>query len=339
MPFYLYFLRRLLFVIPTLLGITLAAFVIANAIPADPINANLPQSALNDPEIIAAFRARWGLDKPPVEQYLTYLGNLLRGDLGVSIKSRNPVIDDLRQFIPATFELATVGIVFGILIGVGFGILSAVRRNSLIDYAVRTFTLVGVSFPVFLLALIGLTIFYSQLGWVAGPGRLNVVMKAPPSVTGWYTVDSLLTGQWSTFTNAVSHIVLPGLVLGSYVSGIIARITRSSLLEVLSGDYVRTARAKGLGERVVIGRHALSNALIPVVTVIGLSYGTLLSGAVLTESIFAWPGIGRYMFRASTSQDFPAIMGGSILIAFVYIGVNFIVDLLYYFLDPRIRLG
>jgi peptide/nickel transport system permease protein len=339
MPFHLYFLRRLVFVIPTLLGITLAAFVIANAIPADPINANLPQSALNDEEMIAAFRARWGLDKPPVEQYLTYLGNLLQGDMGVSIKSRNPVIEDLQQFIPATFELATVGIVFGVFIGVGFGIVSAVRRNSLIDYAVRIFTLVGVSFPVFLLALIGLTIFYSQLDWVSGPGRLDVVMKAPPGVTGWFTIDSLLAGQWETFGNAVSHIVLPGIVLGSYVSGIIARITRSSLLEVLGGDYIRTARAKGLGERMVIWRHALSNALIPVVTVIGLSYGSLLSGAVLTESIFAWPGIGRYMFRASTSQDFPAIMGGSILIATVYIGVNFVVDILYYFLDPRIRLG
>lgn len=164
-------------------------------------------------------------------------------------------------------------------------------------------------------------------------------LSAPPAVTGWFTIDSLLAGKWNIFSNAISHILLPGFVLGSYVSGIIARITRSSLLEVLSGDYIRTARAKGLSERTVIWRHALSNAMIPVVTVIGLSYGTLLSGAVLTESIFAWPGIGRYMFRASTSQDFPAIMGGSILIAVVYIGVNFVVDLLYYFLDPRIRLG
>ncbi len=339
MPFYLYFLRRLLFVIPTLLGITLVAFIIARAVPADPINANLPQSALNDERIIAAFRQKWGLDKPPHEQYLTYMANLLQGDMGVSIKTRKPILDDIRQFLPATIELATFGIVLGVLMGVGFGVVSAVWRNSLVDYFVRVFALVGVSFPVFLLALLGLSVLYAQLGLVAGPGRLSITLRPPPTVTGLFTIDSLLAGQWRTFSDAISHLILPSLVLGSYVSGVIARITRSSLLEVMGMDYVRTARAKGLRERVVIRKHALANALIPVVTVIGLSYGSLLSGAVLTESIFAWPGIGRYMFRASTSQDFPAIMGVSLLIAAIYVGVNFVVDLLYYFLDPRIRLA
>ncbi|MBZ0283164.1 MAG: ABC transporter permease [Anaerolineae bacterium] len=339
MPFHLFVLRRLLFAIPTLLGITLVAFLIANAIPADPINANLPQSALNNQEIIDAFRRRWGLDKPPVEQYLTYLGNLLQGDMGTSIKTRKPVLDDIRQFLPATIELATFAIIFGVVIGISFGIISAVWRNRLIDYIVRFVALIGVSIPVFLLALIGLTIFYVQLRWVAGPGRLDVALTDPPTVTGLYTIDSILSGQWSTLGNALSHIILPSVVLGSYVSGVIARITRSSMLEVLSMDYIRTARSKGLRERTMLRKHALANAMIPVVTIIGLSYSTLLAGAVLTESIFAWPGIGRYMFRASTSQDFPAIMGGSILIAFIYVGVNFIVDILYYFLDPRIRLG
>jgi peptide/nickel transport system permease protein len=182
-----------------------------------------------------------------------------------------------------------------------------------------------------------LQVFYVELDLTAGPGRLDVRMAKPPAVTGLFTVDALLAGQWETFRNAVSHLILPGLVLGVYVSGIIARITRSSLLEVMGMDYIRTARGKGLRERAVIWRHALSNAAIPVVTVIGLSYGSLLSGAVLTESIFAWPGIGRYLFRASTSQDFPAIMGVSILIGVIYVGVNFVVDILYYFLDPRIR--
>ncbi|MEZ4667018.1 MAG: ABC transporter permease [Anaerolineae bacterium] len=313
--------------------------MIANAIPADPVVSNLPQSALNNQEVVDAFRRKWGLDKPPVERYFTYLGNLLQGDLGTSIKNKRPVLDDIRQYMPATIELATVGIIFGMLMGVGFGVVSAIYRNRPIDYFVRGFALIGVSFPVFLLALLGLTIFYVQLRWVAGPGRLDARMTAPPVTTGLMLVDSLVAGNGNVFLNAVSHLILPGLVLGSFVSGSIARITRSSLLEVLGLDYIRTARSKGLSERRVIGRHALANALIPVVTIIGLSYSNLLTGAVLTESIFAWPGIGRYMFRASTSQDFPAIMGGSLLIAFIYIGVNFIVDVLYYFLDPRIRFG
>lgn len=320
-----------------MLGITIAAFIIANTIPADPVVANLPQNALNNETLVQAFREKWGLDRPLHEQYFAYLVNLLRGDMGISIKTRNPVVDDIRDFLPATIELATFGIIIGGVMGIAFGVISAVWRNSLIDYVVRLFSLVGVSFPIFLLALIGLTIFYVELDWVSGPGRLNVRLSEPPTVTGLFTIDAILSGQWSKLGNIFSHLILPGFVLGSYVSGFIARITRSSLLEVLSLDYIRTARAKGLANWVVIWRHGLSNALIPVVTVIGLSYSNLLAGAVLTESIFAWPGIGRYMFRASTSQDFPAIMGVSILIAFIYIGVNFIVDILYYFLDPRIR--
>lgn len=337
MAFHKYLARRILFVIPTLLGITLAAFIIANAVPADPVTANLPQSALNDENLIRAFRERWGLDKPPAEQYLTYLRNLLRGDLGVSIKTKRPVADDIRQFLPATIELATAGIISGILIGVSVGVIAALWRNSLADYVARIFALLGVSFPVFVLALVLLQVFYVQLDLTSGPGRLDVRIPKPPEVTGLYTVDSLIDGDIRTFRNAISHLILPSFALGVYVSGIIARITRSSLLEVMGMDYIRTARSKGLRERAVIWRHAMANAAIPVVTVIGLSYGTLLSGAVLTESIFAWPGIGRYMFRASTSQDFPAIMGVSILIAFIYVGVNFIVDILYYFLDPRLR--
>ncbi|MFN2106276.1 MAG: ABC transporter permease [Candidatus Promineifilaceae bacterium] len=333
-----YIARRLLFAIPLILGITVVSFIIANAVPADPINANLPQNALNDPELVAAFRERWGLDKSPVEQYFIYMGNLLQGDLGVSIKTKNPIVDDIKQFLPATMELATFSIVVGLFMGISFGVISAVWRNSLLDYSVRVFALIGVSFPVFLLALIALTVFHAKLGWTAGPGRLSFLVKDPPFVTGWLTIDSLLAGQWAVFRDALSHLVLPSIVLGSFVAGIIARITRSSLLEQLNADYVRTARSKGLNERVVIRRHALANALIPVVTIIGLLYGSLLAGAVLTESIFAWPGLGRYVYRASTSQDFPAIMGVSMLIALIYVAVNFLVDILYYFLDPRIRL-
>lgn len=337
MPLYRYFFRRLVFVVPLLLGITVVSFLIANAIPADPINANLPQSQLNNPEIVAAFRAEWGLDKPLHEQYLTYLGNLLQGNLGRSIKTRQPIAEDIARFLPATIELATTATILGVLIGVTFGVISAVWRNSLLDFFVRTVGLTGVSVPVFLLALLGLTIFHVQLGWVAGPGQLGARIPDPPKVTGLMTIDAALAGQWNTLADAISHLILPSMVLALYMAGIISRVTRSSMLEVLSQDYMRTARSKGLREQIVVLRHGLSNALIPVVTVIGLSYGNLLAGAVLTESIFAWPGIGRYMFRASTSQDFPAIMGVSLLIALIYVVVNFIVDLLYYFLDPRIR--
>ncbi|MDL1899777.1 ABC transporter permease [Anaerolineae bacterium CFX9] len=332
-----YGLRRLLLVIPLLLGITLVAFLIANAVPADPINANLPQNALNNPEIVAAFRAEWGLDKPPVEQYLTYLSNLLQGNLGRSIRSRQPVADDIARFLPATIELATTAIVFGIAIGVSLGIASAVWRNTLIDFISRALAVFGVSVPVFVMALVFLTVFHAQLGWASGPGRLSVRISAPPTVTGFFTIDALIAGRMDIYWDAVSHLVLPGLVLALYIAGLISRVTRSSMLDIMSMDYMRTARAKGVRESLVVLKHGLRNALLPIVTVIGLSYGNLLAGAVLTESIFAWPGIGRYMYRASTSQDFPAIMGVSLLIAFIYVVVNFVVDLLYYFIDPRIR--
>jgi len=228
---------------------------------------------------------------------------------------------------------------YGIVLGVGLGLVSAIWKNSWADYIARVIALIGVSFPVFLIALVFLTVFYAQLGIAAGPGRLHILMRAPPTVTGMYTIDALLNGDWKTFGNALSHLVLPALTLALYISGIISRITRSSLLEVLNQDYMRTARAKGLRERYVIGFHGMRNSLIPVVTVIGLSYGNLLVGSILIESIFAYPGIGFYMFRASTSQDFPAIMGVSLLFAFIYVGVNFVVDILYFFLDPRIRVA
>ena len=339
MTLQLFVLRRFLLALPLFLGITLVAFIIANAVPSDPIVANLPQNALNNEKIIAAFRAKWGLDKPPHEQYLTYLGNLLRGDLGVAIKTRKPVIEDIRQFLPATIELASFSIVIGFALGIGTGIISAVFRNSWMDYLSRAFVVTGVSFPVFVLALLGLNVLHVQLGLVAGPGRLDFIIRDPPAVTGLFTVDAALAGQWDKFRNALAHLILPAFVLGSFVAGIIARITRSSMLEVLGMDYIRTARSKGVSERKVVLRHGLSNAMIPVVTVLGLAWGNLLTGSVLIESIFAWPGIGRYAFRAATSQDFPAIMGVSILIAGIYLLVNFLVDILYYFLDPRIRLA
>ena len=332
-----YILRRLALMVPLLVGITLIAFVIARAVPADPITANLGQKAMSDPTIVAAFRAEWGLDKPAHEQYLIYLGNLLRGDLGRSIKSRRPVMEDLRAYLPATIELATASIVVGVLFGVLFGVLSAVRRNSWIDHVSRFLSLIGVSVPVFWLALILMLVFYARLRWAPGPGRLDPGLAPPPRATGFFTIDALLAGQWATFRNALSHLILPSIVLGSYTTGLITRVTRSSMLEVLGQNYVRAAYAKGLRERAVVVRHALRNALIPVITVIGFSYGGLLAGTVLTENIFAWPGIGQYAYKASTSLDFPAIMGVSLLIALIFIVTNLFVDLLYFVLDPRLR--
>ncbi|MFN3981714.1 MAG: ABC transporter permease, partial [Caldilinea sp.] len=295
------------------------------------------QKAMSDPKIVAAFRAEWGLDRPPAEQYLVYLQNLLSGDLGRSIKSRRAVAEDLASYLPATIELATTAILFGVTVGVALGLLSALRRNTWIDHTARVISLFGVSTPVFWLALVALYIFYARLGWVAGPGRLDAGLAPPPHVTGLYTVDSLLAGDWRTFSNAVSHLILPAMVLASYTTGLITRVTRSSMLEVLGMDFIRTARAKGLADNKIVVRHALRNALIPLITVIGFSYGNLLAGTVLTEAIFAWPGIGQYAYRASTSLDFPAIMGVSLLIALIFILINLIVDVLYFIVDPRLR--
>jgi peptide/nickel transport system permease protein len=333
----MYLARRLVFTIPLVIGISLVAFIIANAIPADPTAANLGERAAADPQIVAAFRHKWGLDQPVYLQYLTYVRNLMRGDLGTSIRSHRPVTSELRRFLPATVELSTAGILVSLLLGVVFGVVSAVWRNRPADFVVRILSLIGVSAPVFWLALVCLLLFYLRLGWLPGPGRLDARITPPPTVTGMYTVDSLIAGQWNVFYNAFAHLILPAFVLGAYSAGLIARVTRSSMLEVLSKEYMMTARSKGLPERTVIIRHGLRNALMPVITVIGLSYGNLLSGAVLTETIFAWSGIGRYAYNAARTLDFPAIMGVSMVIAVIFIVTNLVVDVLYYGLDPRIR--
>jgi peptide/nickel transport system permease protein len=330
-------LRRLLLMIPLAIGMTLIAFVVSHSVPADPVAAHLGQRAMEDKTIVAAFRQQWGLDKPLPEQYLTYLGNLARGDLGASIRTHMPVSDDLARYLPASAELAIAATLIGVLLGVPFGVLSAVRRNQPLDHVVRAISLLGVSSPVFWLGLIALYIFYFRLGWLPGPGRLDVGMPEPTRITGMYIVDSLLTGNWPSLGSSIRHLVLPGVVLGSVYLGLVTRMTRSSMLEVLSADYVRTARGKGLRERTVIGRHALGNALIPTITVLGLAFGDILAGTVLTETIFSWPGIGRYAYQSAVTLDFPAIMGVSLLIAAVFITVNLATDIAYVLLDPRLR--
>jgi peptide/nickel transport system permease protein len=332
-----YIARRLVLMVVAALGVTLISFIVAHSVPTDPIVSNLGQIASQRPEIVKAFREKWDLDRPLHEQYFTFVRNLARGEFGTSINTRRAITKDLTLFLPATVELATAAVVFALLLGLPLGIFAAVRRDGPIDHLARMVSLIGVSIPIFWLATVSLVLFYATLHWTVGPGRLGPQVERPDYVTGLFTVDSLLDGDFETFQDAVSHLILPGLVLASSIMGLITRITRSSMLEVLSQDYTRTARAKGLRESVVVARHALRNALIPTVTVLGLAYGGLLSGAVMTETIFAWPGLGRYAFQSVRTNDFPAIMAVTFVIGIVYVVVNLFVDLLYGWLDPRIH--
>ena len=331
--------RRLLFTLPLVIGITLATFLISHVVPADPLGMVLSERAMQNPEIVKAYRERFGLDKPLPEQYAIYLQNLLQGDFGTSIATQRPVSRDLAQFLPATLELSLGAMLVAVLLGLPIGVLAAVRRDRLADHCARIISLIGVSVPVFWLGLLALNLFYFHLNWLPGPGRLDPHLTAPATVTGLLTLDSLLARDLAAFWSSLRHLILPSLVLGSYSMGTISRITRSTLLEALGQDYVRTARAKGLEERAVVLTHALRNALIPTVTVTGLAFGNLMAGAVLTETIFSWPGIGRYAVGAAAFLDFPAIMGVTLLIGFLYVAVNLGVDVAYAFLDPRIRIG
>lgn len=315
---------------------TLVVFVIANQVPADPILAQLGDMQAADEALVAAYRARWGLDLPIWQQYWIFLSGLVHGDFGVSISSQRPVLDDIAQYAPATIELSTVAFLLAVTVGVPLGVVAAVKRDSWIDHVARLLSLVGVSAPTFWLAFMFLALFYGGLQIAPGPGRLDVVFLAPPSVTGSYLIDSALAGQWDTFRNAAAHLVLPGIVLAATTLGLITRTTRAAMLESLHQEYVRVARAKGLSERAIILGHALPNALIPVVTLGGLAYAVLLSGTVLTETIFSWPGLGRYTFRSAVSLDFPAIMGITFIVAVVYLVINLLVDLTYAVLDPRV---
>jgi peptide/nickel transport system permease protein len=336
---YTFIARRLLLMIPVFFGITLVTFTISHAVPADPIVANLGQRAQDDPSIVARYRHEWGLDKPLPVQYVTYIKNLATGDLGVSITTRRPVTDDLRQFFPATLELSTAAVIFAVLIGVPLGVLAAVRRNQFLDHFSRVASLIGISTPVFWLGLLALIIFYYHLGIFPATGQIDDGIPVPRTITGALVVDSLLTGDWQALSNALWHLALPAIVLGAYTMGIVTRMTRGSMLEVMAQDYIRTARAKGVRPAVVVLRHGLRNAILPTLTLVGLAYGSLLSGAVLTETIFSWPGIGRYATTTAGSFDFPAIMGVALLTASVFLLLNLVVDVLYGVLNPQIRLG
>ncbi|MGB8645130.1 MAG: ABC transporter permease [Anaerolineae bacterium] len=330
-------LRRSLGFIAVMIGVSIITFAISHVIPADPVAAALGDHATDAQ--IAAFRAEYGLDKPLVNQYLIYVGNLLQGNLGVSIRTRRPVVDDLRDFFPATLELSLAALVVSLLLGVPSGIWSSLTRNHLPDHIVRVLALIGGSLPVFWLGLLLIGLFYNQLSWLPSGGRIADFIKPPTLLTGLYTVDSLLTGNRPAFMSSLEHLLLPAFTLGYFSTAVISRMTRSSMLEVLQQDYMRTARAKGLRERTIILRHGLRNALIPTLTIIGVTFGSLLSGAVLTETVFAWPGLGLYATASAISLDFPAVMGVTLLAAMVYTLANLVVDLSYHSLDPRIQNG
>jgi peptide/nickel transport system permease protein len=337
MSFITYAFRRSLLSIIGLFGVIVTVFFISHFIPVDPVVANLGQKAMSNPEIVATFKQTYGLDKPIGEQFVMYLSRMAKGDLGTSIRSRRPVIEDLVQYLPATLELTLVAITFSTIFGILLGMLGALHKDSWIDQIARFISLMGVSLPVFWLALIVLIIFYWKLGIAPGPGRLDSRMATPDPITGLLIIDSLIRGDFHTLWIALKHLVLPSIVLGSQSLGMVTRVMRSSLLGVLHQDYVRTAQGKGLRQRVVILSHAIPNALIPTITVQGLAFGSLLSGAIMTETIFAWPGIGRYAFQSTITVDFPAIMGVTLFIALSYTLVNLFVDMLYSVVDPRIR--
>ncbi len=330
-----YVLRRLVYMLPVLFGVTVLVFVISHAIPGDP--ASLIAGPKASREALENIRRSHGLDQPLPVQYLRFVTGLLQGDLGMSIRNHRPVTQDLKDFFPATLELTLASLALCLGVGIPLGILAAVKRNSWADHLTRVFSVFGVSTPVFWLGLMLLLLFYRNLGWLPGSGRLDVLTEAPVRITGMYILDSLLTGNWSTLRQALHHIILPAFCLSYVYLAIITRIVRSSMLQVLGQDYITTARANGLSEARVVLRHAFKNSLIPTVTITGLSFGELLGGAILTETIFAWPGMGKYVVDSVNYLDFPAIMGFTLVVSVAYVCINLVVDVLYALLNPTIR--
>jgi dipeptide transport system permease protein len=330
-----FILRRVALIVPTFLGVTLLAFALIRLIPGDPVE-NLSGERGMDPERRLRLLHQFGLDQPLYTQYFDYIGNVLRGDLGTSLTTHEPVLTEFLTLFPATFELAFFALVFAVCVGLPAGILAAIKRNTVADYAVMGVSLTGYSMPIFWWALLLILLFSVQLGWTPVSGRLAVQFDVP-ATTGFMLIDTLRSGEPGAFRSALSHLILPTIALGTIPLAVIARMTRSSMLEVLREDYVRTARAKGLPQLQVVLVHALRNALIPVITVIGLQVGLLLSGAILTETIFSWPGIGNWLIHGVQSRDYPVVQGGILLIATIVISVNLIVDLLYGVINPRIR--
>ena len=328
--------RLAVVIVLTYLGLLAVTFFIGRVIPIDPVLAMVGDRA---PEhLIARVREEMGLNKPLWEQFAIYVSKVLRGDFGTSVLTSNPVMQDIRRVFPATLELATLGTLIGAGLGVPLGVWAAVRRGRLPDQIMRIVGLVGYSAPIFWLGLMALVVFYARLGWVGGPGRIDIVYEFTLSpITGLLLVDTAIKGEWAAFGNALSHLILPASLLGYFSLAYISRMTRSFMLHELTQEYVVAARAKGLSESRIIWRHALRNAMVPLVTVIALSYAGLLEGSVLTETVFAWPGLGLYITNSLQNADMNAVLGGTIIVGSVFIALNLISDLLYRVLDPRTR--
>jgi peptide/nickel transport system permease protein len=328
--------KRLLSAALLLWGVTVVTFLLVSIVPGDPAAANLSQQAYDDPELRAAFREKWGLDKPLIAQYGIYLWNLLHGDLGTSQQTHRPVLQDLQHYIPATIEIAVPAMIIAAIIAIVLGIVSALRKGSALDNGIRVFSLAGLSTPPFWLALVALYLFFFVLGWVPNGGRLSNVFDPPPTVTGMYTIDALISGQIDVFWDAAWHLMLPVFILGFLTVSGLLRFVRSAMLEVLESDYMRAAVAKGLPRRTITWRHLFRAGLLPILTVTGLTMASLLGGAVLVEQILSWPGLGQYAYKSALSLDLQAILGVTLFVAVVYTVINLCVDVLYSVIDPRI---
>jgi dipeptide transport system permease protein len=322
-------------IVPTFIGITLLVFVLVRLIPGDPIETMAGEHGI-DQAVHEQLRHEYGFDRPVIVQYGYYLARLIHGDLGRSIATHKPVIEEFVTLFPATIELSLCAMLFALLAGIPAGIIAAVRRNSIFDHGVMGVSLTGYSMPIFWWGLLLILLFSVQLGWTPVSGRIAVLYFVEPK-TGFLLIDTLIAGDTAAFWSALSHLVLPTIVLGTVPLAVIARMTRSAMLEVLGEDYIRTARAKGLSSFRVIAIHALRNALIPIVTVIGLQVGTLATGAILTETIFSWPGVGHWLIEGIARRDYPVLQGGTLLIGAIIMTVNLLVDVTYGMINPRIR--
>lgn len=320
----------------TLFGLLLVTFLIGRVVPVDPVLAVVGDRA-SQSTYDAAY-IEMGLDKPLYQQFWIFLKHALSGDLGTSILTKKPIVEDIKRVFPATLELATAGILIGTVFGIPLGVLAAVRQGKLADQVIRVFGLIGYSAPIFWLGLLGLLVFYARLDWVAGPGRIDISYEySITPATGLLLLDSAMQGQWDAFRNVLSHLALPATLLGYFSMAYISRMTRSFMLNELAQEYVTTARVKGVSETRIIWVHALGNAAVPLVTVVALSYAGLLEGSVLTETVFAWPGLGQYLTNSLQNADMNAVLGGTLVIGVIFVGLNLLSDLLYTLLDPRVR--